>query len=88
MDQVSKLSTAGKAKGFVKNIVIIWKYNWATALKERMPAVYLRAETADTEARGWSTCCPHGPWKKTRCKLSGEGSEQRGAEHCHLGQEV
>ncbi|KAK1341681.1 hypothetical protein QTO34_016429, partial [Cnephaeus nilssonii] len=64
MEQVSKLSTAGKAKAFVRNIVIIWKYKWATALKERMPAVYLRIEAADTEARGLSTCCPPGPWQR------------------------
>lgn len=85
MEQVSKLSTAGKAKATVKNIVIIWKYKWATALKERMPAVYLRIEAADPEARESSTCCILGPQHRPMCRSSGEGPEQRGAEHCHLG---
>lgn len=49
MKQVLKLSTARKVKAFVKIIVIIWKYKWATALIGR-PAVYLRNEAADPEA--------------------------------------
>lgn len=69
-------------KAIVKNIVIIWKYKLATALKKNTPAVCIRTEAVDTEANAWPTCLLSAAVAPTQTQVLWRSMEFLGS--CHL----